>query len=46
MNPLRAFLLRFGHRPTDPETLRRACAATRKAWDEARAKTRGVAGSA
>lgn len=46
MNPLLALARRFGHRPTDPELLRRACAATRKAWEEAQAKTRGTTGSA
>lgn len=46
MNPLLAFVLRLGSRRTDPDVLRKACADTRKAWEEARRNARGTAGAA
>jgi hypothetical protein len=46
MNPLLAFASRFRHRPADPDLLRQACAATRKAWEEAALRARGTTGSA
>ena len=46
MSPLFAYVLRLGWRPTDPEVLRKAAAATRAAWDESRRNARGTASAA